>query len=77
MTKRIVGVVKIIIENNMSADIEITSREVDLAEVFTHYVKSFTKPNEKIFKYESVVDTAKGKVMFRIYVDKNTEQLKP
>ena len=55
----------------MSKNLEIQYQEVSIKRVIDYYIEAFREPNGKIKNYEAFIDTAKGKIILQLFIDKN------
>lgn len=53
--------------------VEIQYQEVSVKRVIDYYVEAFREPNGKIQCYESFIDTAKGKIILQLFIEKGGE----
>lgn len=63
-----------ILGNEKEVIMKIQYHEVSIKRVIDYYVEAFREPNGKIKKYESFIDTAKGKIILQLFIDKDVNQ---
>ena len=57
----------------MNRPTEIRDYEVSIKRVLDYFVEGFWGSSDKVQRYESFVDTAKDKIILRLFVEKEEE----
>ena len=57
----------------MNKPTEIQYYEVSIKRVLDYFVEGFRDSSNKVQRYEPFVDTAKGKIILRLFVEKEKE----